>query len=395
MGIIGELIKQYKDLFRTDENNRRLSLWDRPEEGIRGEFQWHGIPSYTTETGRPMPVTAECLDKIWEKLLGLDLARYFTEPDYYLEHYLKIKIRKFQDFPDDTPLTMDIPLVFGVTHEAGILGQGIVLDSGEEPSFAKGSIVDENTDFPKEFDFSNNPYLNDIAIPFYERIKEQAGDGFHVIFPHWYRGPQGVALYIRGFQEFSLDLYINPEFAHRLLRYVTDAAKAFNLWRTEYTGDPIMPGDLFNDDIPLMSPDMYRDFFYRYEKEMSDFFGGIFYWHSCGDITPHVQEIHKLHDIDVLDFGVTMEDKLAGLNGLNRNQTLEIRVMAQTHVQQCSEEESKAYIRTILEECRSSGIDKYVLRSSGMSVVDGAATDAKKLGRWVELVREVQKEFLV
>jgi len=392
MDILNELIKQYKHLYESDENKRRLSLWSRPNEGIRGEFQWHGIPSYTVESNRPMPVTAECLDKIWEDLLGLEQARYFTEPDYYLEFYLKIKIAKFQEFPDDTPLTMDIPLVFGVTHEAGILGQGIILDSGEEPSFVKNSIVDEDTIFPTEFDFSGNPYLNDVAIPFYERIKEEAGEDFHIIFPHWYRGPQGVALYIRGFQEFSLDLYINPDFAHRLLRYVTDAAKAFYLWRKKFTGDSIMPGDLFNDDIPLMSPDMYRDFFYQYEKELCEFYGGIYYWHSCGDITQHVHEVHKLKDIDILDFGVTMENKLTGMESLNRSQTLEIRVMAQTHVQQCSEEESKKYIRGILEDCRKMGINKYVLRSSGMSVVDGAVKDVKKLGRWVDLVREVQEE---
>jgi len=288
-----------------------------------------------------------------------------------------------------------IPLVFGVTHEAGILGQGIILDSGEEPSFAKDSIVNEKMVFPTEFDFSDNPYLNDIAIPFYERIKEKAGEDFHIIFPHWYRGPQGVALYIRGFQEFSLDLYINPDFAHRLLRYVTDAAKAFYLWRKEYTGDSIMPGDLFNDDIPLMSPDMYRDFFYQYEKELSEFYGGIYYWHSCGDISQHVHEIHKLKDVDLLDFGVTMENKLMGMNGLNRDQTLEIRVMAQNHIQQCSEKDSMNYIRSILEDCRKMGITRYVLRSSGMSVIDNAAEDVEKLGRWVGLVREVQEEVRI
>ena len=33
-----------------------------------------------------MPVTAECLDKIWEPVLGLEMGRYFTEPDYFLEY---------------------------------------------------------------------------------------------------------------------------------------------------------------------------------------------------------------------------------------------------------------------------------------------------------------------
>jgi len=389
---INDLISTYTKLFESDENRRRLALWERVDEGIRGENQWHGIPAFGTDSGRPMPVTAECLDKVWEHLLGLELKRFFTEPDYYLEYYLKTKIQKFERFPDDTPLTMDIPVVLGVTHEAGILGQEVILDSGEEPSFGKGSIVDESTEFPTRFDFSNNPYLNDIAIPFYNSIKALAGSDFRVLFPQWYRGPQGVALYIRGFQEFSIDLYVNESLAHRILRYVTDAAKAFNLWLQDFTEEPIRRGDLFNDDIPLMSPEMYTRFFLQYEQEMSDFYGGIYYWHSCGDITPHVPAVHDLTDIDIMDFGVTMESKKAGIAGLRREQMLEIRVKAQSHIQEASEEEAKEYIRSIVNECEQSGINKYVIRSSGMSIVKGGDEDVRRLARWVELVREVQAE---
>ena len=93
---INDLIDVYTGLFESAENKRRLALWDRTDEGIRGEMQWHGIPAYTTDSGRPMPVTVECLDKVWEDLLGLELKRFFTEPDYYLEYYLKTKIKKFQ-----------------------------------------------------------------------------------------------------------------------------------------------------------------------------------------------------------------------------------------------------------------------------------------------------------
>lgn len=389
---INSLKHEYIKLYESPENKRRLALWERPKEGVRGENQWHGIPSYTIDSGKTMPVTVECLDKIWQDILGLDMKRFYTEPDYYLEYYLKIKIKKFNVFHDDTPLTMDIPVVLGVTHEAGILGQEIILDSGEEPSFGKKSIVNETTIFPEVFNFSDNHYLKNIVNPFYNRIKDLSGRDFRVIYPHWYRGPQGVALYIRGFQEFSIDLYINKDFAHRLLRYVTNTAKSFYKWREDFTGEPIMKGDLFNDDIPLMSPDMYNEFFYQYEQELSDFYGGIYYWHSCGDITPHVKEVHKLKNIDILDFGVTMENKGNGISDLNRNQLLEFRVKAQAHVQECTEEESKAYIREILSDCNKAGIDRYVMRSSGMSVLKGADEDVKKLARWVELVRDVQAE---
>jgi hypothetical protein len=207
-----------------------------------------------------------------------------------------------------------------------------------------------------------------------------------------------VALYIRGFQEFSVDMYVNEAFAHRVLRYVTDAARQFALWRAEYTGEPIARCDLFNDDIPLMSPESYARFFLPYERELSEFHRGVWYWHSCGDITRHVPEVQRLPGVQLLDFGVTMENKADGLKGLGEKATrngpraIEFRVMAKRHVQEASEEEQKAHVRGILAACRAHGVDRYVIRSSGMSLLLGGEADLQKLARWVRLVREVQAE---
>ena len=124
---IPKLIEKYIALFESKENQRRLSLWDRIDESIRGETQWHGMPSPNIQPTDSMPVTAECLEKIWEDSLGLDLEKYYTDPKYFLEYYLKTKIKKFNEFPDDTLLTMNISVAFGVTHEAGMLGQEVFL----------------------------------------------------------------------------------------------------------------------------------------------------------------------------------------------------------------------------------------------------------------------------
>ena len=386
-----KLLDDLNRLCESPENRRRLALWDGPREMIRGEVQWHGVPSYAASSGRPMPVTAECLDKIWQDDLGLRLERFYTDPHYYLEYYLKIRLRKYAEFPDDTPLTRDIPVCFGVTHEAGVLGQRAILDSGDEPTFAREVLFDESCELPRGVDLENNPYL-EMMKSFYQEVKRLTGEEFRVIFPQWYRGPQGVALYVRGFENFSLDLYLNPEFVHRLLRFITDATKQYVSWRAEYVDEPILRCDLFNDDIYLMSPESYSEFFLPYEREIADFHGGVYYWHSCGDVTKHVSAVHELPDIGLMDFGVTMEDKRLGMEGLRRQQPLELRVHAQRHIQQATAEEAKAYVRSMLEACRAMGIERYVIRSSGMSVLGGAAEDIRKLGRWVELVREVQAE---
>src|ERR1700690_4423243 len=121
MSDIKGLLREYEALCDGTENARRLALWETGDCGLRGETQWHGVPRYTAATGRPMPVTAECLEKMWEKVLGMDIRRFYTDPDYFLEYYLSYKMLKFRRFADDTPLTREIPVCFGVTHEAGIL----------------------------------------------------------------------------------------------------------------------------------------------------------------------------------------------------------------------------------------------------------------------------------
>jgi hypothetical protein len=148
-----------------------------------------------------------------------------------------------------------------------------------------------------------------------------------------------------------------------------------------------------------MSPRSYARFFRSYEQELSDFHGGVWYWHSCGDITEHVAEVHRLPGVQLLDFGVSMEDKADGLRRLRAAggdgrgpRAIELRVMAQRHVQEASVEEQKTYIRGILDACAAHQLTRYVVRSSGMSLLLGGEADLARLARWVELVREVQAE---
>jgi hypothetical protein len=389
---IPSLLDEFGALCDSKENTRRLSLWEKPESGIRGETQWHGVPKHDVAPGRPSPVTAECLERMWVAVLGMDIRRFYTDPDYFLEFYLRFKILKFRRFADDTPLTRQIPICFGVTHEAGMLGQKIHFMQGEEPQFGRDPVFGPDDELPKTFDFAKNEYLNTVAMPYYRRVKELAGREFQVQFPQWYRGPQGVALYVRGFENFSLDLYDNPSFAHRTLRYATDAAKAFATWRADFMEEAIEPCDLFNDDLQLMGPEFYGEFFLPYEQELSDFHGGVAYWHSCGDVTKHVSEVCRLRGIRLFDFGVTMESKEEGMKGLTTPQVLEFRVFAKPHIQEVGEEEQKAYVRGIVEACNRRGIKKYVIRTSGMSTLLGGERDIEKLARWVELARTAQTE---
>jgi hypothetical protein len=386
---ITKLLDELHILCDSPENMRRRSLWLEGEPPVRGETQWHGIPGGSALRGEPMPVTAECLNTLWRDLLGLRFDRYYTEPDYFLKHYLRIKILKFREFQDDTPIDRNIPLHFGIGFEAGMLGQEIHYSPDEEPWLGTAPVISETSDLTcTDFDFKKGEVLSQ-AVDFYDEVRRIVGEEFTVQFPQWIRGPQGVALYLRGFENFLTDLYLAPELCRQTLRYVTEAQKSFLAWRAEFLEEPIRKCDLFNDDLPIMSPASFREFVLPCENELCDFCRGIYYYHSCGDITRHIPEIEEVIDIELLDLGVSMEDKGPGLRAMRKSTPVEVRVRAQGHVQEADEADMARYMSDILTLLGEKKVDRYVLRTSGMSVLLGAEQDLMKLKKWIDITRTV------
>jgi len=253
---IPALLEKVLTLNQSAENRRRVSAWANPEQALRGEIQWHGLVCGDANRGDAMPVTAECLHTVWAELLGFRMDRLFQDPDYFLENFLRMKILKFEEFPDDTPIDLNIPIWFGVVLEAALLGQDYSFHPTEEPALSRETLIHDESEMVESFDFDQNPFLA-MSRSFYDRVRKLAGPEFHVVFPRWFRGPLGIALYLRGYESFLMDMYVNPDFARRLLRYVTEAEKQYNDWRHAYTGEAVGRGDLFNDDIPLVSPEDY------------------------------------------------------------------------------------------------------------------------------------------
>jgi uroporphyrinogen-III decarboxylase len=386
---IVKLLDEIHRLSDSSENIRRRSLWQETESAVRGDTQWHGIPKSSTLHGGKMPITAECLNTIWREFLGFMFDRYYTEPEYFLENYLQIKIRKFNEFPDDTPIDRTIPLHYGIAFEAGLLGQEVCFGSDEEPWLGTISTISESTELDgTKIDLKNNELLKH-AIHFYGEVKRIVGPEFNVQFPQWFRGPQGVALYLRGFENFLTDIHLQPEFCRKTLRYVTDAQKKFLIWRSEFLENPIQKCDLFNDDVPIMSPETYDEFVVPLENELCDFCGGVYYWHSCGDITRHISKIENVKGIELLDLGVSMEDKGTGINAMKKNMAVEVRVRAQQHVQEAEDTDVAEYMGDIAVSLMKKGVERYVIRSSGMSILLGTDEDLRKLRKWVEITREV------
>lgn len=105
--------------------------------------------------------------------------------------------------------------------------------------------------------------------------------------------------YMRGLSEFFMDLAVDQDFAHAMLRRVCDIRKAnIKSYLTE-VGDYIdvfqMADDLAMQSSLLMSVDMYREMIKPYHIEIiqyaQQFTKAKIFYHSCGSLMPLIDEL--------------------------------------------------------------------------------------------------------
>ena len=116
------------------------------------------------------------------------------------------------------------------------------------------------------------------------------------------------AHFLRGFQQFLIDLMSEKEFAHALLRKIVDVQKKrWGLYLRE-TGkyvDVVRVGDdVAMQSGPLMSPGVYREMVKPYHKELFQFIkehtDAKLLYHCCGDVTKLIDDFIEI-GVDILN----------------------------------------------------------------------------------------------
>ncbi|HEY3329302.1 MAG TPA: uroporphyrinogen decarboxylase family protein [Capsulimonadaceae bacterium] len=124
-------------------------------------------------------------------------------------------------------------------------------------------------------------------------------------------GPLTVACNIRGASEFLADLLEDPEYAHKLLDYITEATIVRIQAYRKRVGQPLKTqGWGFADDsVQLISTSMYRDMIFPYHKRLIDTFseGGPNSIHLCGNATRHFPFISQNLNIRSFDTGFPVD----------------------------------------------------------------------------------------
>ena len=114
--------------------------------------------------------------------------------------------------------------------------------------------------------------------------------------------------YIRGYENFLIDLISNKKFAHALLRKITNIQK----WKMElflnsvgeYLDILCAGDDLATHRGLAVSPDLYREVIKPYQEELFSFFksktNAKLWYHSCGNIYPLIEDLIDI-GVDILN----------------------------------------------------------------------------------------------
>ena len=128
-----------------------------------------------------------------------------------------------------------------------------------------------------------------------------------------------IGPFLRGFEKFFMDLYLNKKFAHTLIGKMTDVITEMYCYYlkpiSRWVGWVEFTSDFGMQDRPLISPDLYREFFKEPYKRLFSEVRKVaphakIWLHSCGSVRQLIPEFIE-SGVDVLN---SLQPKAAGMD---------------------------------------------------------------------------------
>jgi hypothetical protein len=387
---IKKLIEETEKQYASQKNIEIAKKWEAPK--VTNTF-FHCTPKREGQ----MPVVADLEYPMWAKLLNFKLRDYYYNPLTYVQKQLEMNLFRYNYFNDDAGVGKLILIWFGAPFEASFLGCEVQYPENFDPSAIRKEILIKDRDDLKRFEEKEIDFYKDgelgRAHEFYHRIKEVLPSDWLVIFPDWIISVFGIALYLRGYQNLLMDLKTDPGFVADIMKAVKDKMFFFSKKRSEFLGIPIEKICLHNDDInyPNLMKGQYKELILPIENEISDFYDGILYWHSCGEVSDFVEEILDLKKLSTLDcsgwndFDTFVNAIIKkGLKGV----AIEKRFHPVKDVLSAPESEIRAKIKGFYESMQKDKDLRAYMRIDGIGQIEDFQKDLERVKRFVDISRE-------
>ena len=327
------------------------------------------------------------------KLFGFDVNRYFSDPVFYVEHVLRLKLWRWEHFhDDDAPLTLDVPAWLGHYPEYTFLGIGV--------EYTPGGVPDIQTDHPLTRDadlgllqpvnFETSGWMERV-LRWYDDLQRIAAGRLPVTYNMtWWRGCLDLAIQLRGYGQFVADAVERPEFVHGLMRFLVE--QRCRWWEGYYRRFGLKPSPAAVADdwinIPFISPALFADFVLPRYLEIEAFHGGISSVHSCGNQAPvqrYLLEIKSLLFFEVSPW----TDLLQTLANVPPDKALGVSLHP-NDVLVATPDEMETKLRFVIRSCRGR---RYGIGTSGLTPITTDIEDTiRQIRAWTSAVQNVRKE---
>lgn len=259
---------------------------------------------------------------------GITYKEYFNDPNLMFEYQLRFADWKRHNIMCD--MMMGIPkdddvwyinIDFQNVYEQVWFGTPIYYVDGDVPDTRP--ILDDDNKYmlfdkglPEPFSGIMGT-IKDYYEFFIKKAENYCYKGAKVSVPKSVPGmssdgPLTTACNLRGATEFCLDMMEDPEYAHSLLSYITEASiKRIQAWR-KYMDLPKLASrwGFADDSIQLISCDLYKEMILPYHKRLVEAVtapDAYISMHLCGDASRHFKIITEELNVKEFDTGFPID----------------------------------------------------------------------------------------
>ncbi|MFB3825107.1 MAG: uroporphyrinogen decarboxylase family protein [Bryobacteraceae bacterium] len=216
-----------------------------------------------------------------------------THLEYFLdaEAWFQTNLRFAREFPDAIPFP-SWWVEYGMGTEPSAIGARLRFYADKTPDVSPVLFRPEDID-----QFTPVNPSTDGLMPFvlhlYRTLKQRIFDAGFTVPVVAARGPLCLAAFVRGINEFMMDLAESPEAAHRLIRFSTETVIRWLGAQAEAIGSSVEGILVLDDIVGMLSRRMYREFAHPYLKQICDAFppDWVKVYHNDANVKPFLGDL--------------------------------------------------------------------------------------------------------
>lgn len=387
---IKTLMDEVRAIEASAPNQARKRLWQaRPHAEFEPAFI-RTLP-YARARGGKIPFVVEPALGMWVHILGFDRRAYYTDPVTYLTVELEKKVYHARLFRDDTYIDKSFRILIATALEASLVGvpYAFTAEGHPLPDYLHPPVKEPSDLARLELPDFHRTGLMPTVIRLYEEMRRLLDDDFLVKFPDWIMGPFGVATELRGFDGLLIDMVQRPAFVEKLFAYVVEARLHWQAACDAYLGVRRTRGLLGNDDVntPTLSPWLYREMVLPWEQKLCATYGGIFYWHSCGDTSALIPDIARIPTLDLFHVGPKTDIARAAQAFGPRAIPLEICPDPIEKVQQATPDQQRDHLAAVRDQIPADV--SCCIKVDSLEVLRSPEAELATIQQWIATAREL------